>query len=140
MACRVPVIAPNNTSVPEIVGANEERGLMCECGSNDTEWTVIQNDNEVMRPLTNIDSLVEKMKWVYDHRGLPELTAKIEAAYQWVQSMTWESEAVGGAWVEVFKKAHDEVLKEKWVGEQKVGRNDLCPCGSGEKYKHCHGR
>jgi preprotein translocase subunit SecA len=23
---------------------------------------------------------------------------------------------------------------------QKVGRNDACPCGSGKKYKHCHGR
>jgi preprotein translocase subunit SecA len=22
----------------------------------------------------------------------------------------------------------------------KVGRNDSCPCGSGKKYKHCHGR
>ena len=22
----------------------------------------------------------------------------------------------------------------------KVGRNDLCPCGSGKKYKHCHGQ
>jgi preprotein translocase subunit SecA len=22
---------------------------------------------------------------------------------------------------------------------QKVGRNDLCPCGSGKKYKKCHG-
>ncbi|CDL85513.1 preprotein translocase subunit SecA [Xenorhabdus szentirmaii] len=25
-------------------------------------------------------------------------------------------------------------------GERKVGRNDPCPCGSGKKYKHCHGR
>ena len=24
--------------------------------------------------------------------------------------------------------------------EEKVGRNDLCPCGSGKKYKHCHGK
>jgi preprotein translocase subunit SecA len=24
--------------------------------------------------------------------------------------------------------------------EEKVGRNDLCPCGSGKKFKHCHGR
>ncbi len=24
--------------------------------------------------------------------------------------------------------------------EQKVGRNEPCPCGSGKKYKHCHGR
>ena len=23
---------------------------------------------------------------------------------------------------------------------QKVGRNDLCPCGSGKKYKQCHGK
>jgi preprotein translocase subunit SecA len=21
----------------------------------------------------------------------------------------------------------------------RVGRNDPCPCGSGKKYKHCHG-
>ena len=25
-------------------------------------------------------------------------------------------------------------------GERKVGRNEPCPCGSGKKYKHCHGR
>ncbi|MDH3436851.1 MAG: SEC-C metal-binding domain-containing protein, partial [Betaproteobacteria bacterium] len=25
-------------------------------------------------------------------------------------------------------------------GGEKVGRNDPCPCGSGRKYKHCHGR
>ncbi|MFT4602715.1 MAG: preprotein translocase subunit SecA [Arenicella sp.] len=24
-------------------------------------------------------------------------------------------------------------------GRQKVGRNDVCPCGSGKKFKHCHG-
>ncbi|WP_410731338.1 SEC-C metal-binding domain-containing protein, partial [Citrobacter portucalensis] len=23
---------------------------------------------------------------------------------------------------------------------RKVGRNDPCPCGSGKKYKQCHGR
>jgi preprotein translocase subunit SecA len=23
--------------------------------------------------------------------------------------------------------------------EPKVGRNDLCPCGSGKKHKKCHG-
>jgi preprotein translocase subunit SecA len=23
---------------------------------------------------------------------------------------------------------------------EKVGRNDPCPCGSGKKYKQCHGR
>ena len=30
--------------------------------------------------------------------------------------------------------------KGKAVPVAKVGRNDPCPCGSGKKYKHCHGR
>ncbi|MCF7923883.1 MAG: preprotein translocase subunit SecA [Candidatus Izimaplasma sp.] len=35
----------------------------------------------------------------------------------------------------------DESRKRKPVVKTKtVGRNDPCPCGSGKKYKHCHGR
>lgn len=30
-------------------------------------------------------------------------------------------------------------LKPVPVGVPRVGRNDLCPCGSGLKYKRCHG-
>jgi preprotein translocase subunit SecA len=33
----------------------------------------------------------------------------------------------------------DEPPKKAPVKVSKVGRNDLCPCGSGKKYKHCHG-
>jgi preprotein translocase subunit SecA len=30
---------------------------------------------------------------------------------------------------------------ETFVREgRKVGRNEPCPCGSGRKYKHCHGK
>ncbi|MFN2460106.1 MAG: SEC-C metal-binding domain-containing protein [Candidatus Velthaea sp.] len=29
--------------------------------------------------------------------------------------------------------------KPKPATAEKVGRNDLCPCGSGKKYKRCHG-
>ncbi len=29
-------------------------------------------------------------------------------------------------------------VQQRRVGE-KVGRNDPCPCGSGKKYKRCHG-
>jgi preprotein translocase subunit SecA len=32
--------------------------------------------------------------------------------------------------------AHRPVTRD----EEKVGRNDLCPCGSGKKYKKCHGQ
>ena len=33
----------------------------------------------------------------------------------------------------------DDVLKTVRRDEPKVGRNDPCPCGSGKKYKKCHG-
>ena len=37
---------------------------------------------------------------------------------------------------------HDTHLKEKGkpIKTKKVGRNDLCPCGSGKKYKQCCGK
>jgi preprotein translocase subunit SecA len=35
----------------------------------------------------------------------------------------------------------EQQIVETVVREQpKVGRNDPCPCGSGKKYKRCHGR
>ncbi len=34
------------------------------------------------------------------------------------------------------KEGHQPYVREG----QKVGRNDPCPCGSGKKYKQCHGR
>jgi len=33
----------------------------------------------------------------------------------------------------------DDVVKTVRRDEPKVGRNDPCPCGSGKKYKKCHG-
>ncbi len=38
-------------------------------------------------------------------------------------------------------KPHASLIeKEKNNPYPKVGRNDPCPCGSGKKYKHCHGK
>jgi preprotein translocase subunit SecA len=47
--------------------------------------------------------------------------------------------------VQVIKPTHtssgkEETSKRKPRTVKKVGRNDPCPCGSGKKYKHCHGR
>ena len=33
----------------------------------------------------------------------------------------------------------DDVIKTVRREEPKVGRNEPCPCGSGKKYKKCHG-
>ncbi len=37
---------------------------------------------------------------------------------------------------------NETITKEKQPNRiitKKIGRNDLCPCGSGKKYKVCHG-
>ena len=38
------------------------------------------------------------------------------------------------------KKDFDEEKKENPYEMKKIGRNEICPCGSGKKYKHCHGK
>lgn len=32
------------------------------------------------------------------------------------------------------------MVQERVKWPKKIGRNELCPCGSGKKYKRCHGR
>ena len=43
---------------------------------------------------------------------------------------------------DILEASHgDEApVKKPKVNKEKVGRNDLCPCGSGKKYKHCCGQ
>ncbi len=53
-------------------------------------------------------------------------------------SRTEDEEAMRQAAESVSKKVEKtETIKRQ---EVKVGRNDLCPCGSGKKYKQCHGK
>ena len=40
---------------------------------------------------------------------------------------------------EESKETNKEKIQENNLGK-KVGRNEKCPCGSGKKFKHCHGK
>ena len=42
--------------------------------------------------------------------------------------------------VAIADLARGERLKVETVRRAEVGRNDPCPCGSGRKFKQCHGR
>jgi Preprotein translocase subunit SecA (ATPase, RNA helicase) len=37
------------------------------------------------------------------------------------------------------RKKNDEDNNDSNNNFKKVGRNEKCPCGSGKKFKHCHG-
>ncbi|GHB16458.1 preprotein translocase subunit SecA [Shewanella indica] len=60
-----------------------------------------------------------------------EEEARIQHQYQHATS-----EALNEAEQDAEVAAHTPVVRD---GE-KVGRNDPCPCGSGKKYKQCHGK
>ena len=49
-----------------------------------------------------------------------------------------EAEGAEGSGVDARYQAepHAPFVREG----RKVGRNEPCPCGSGKKYKHCHGQ
>jgi preprotein translocase subunit SecA len=58
------------------------------------------------------------------------------------QTMQYQHEEAGGmgADEEAAQVAAQAPVPHTIVREgPKVGRNDACPCGSGKKYKHCHG-
>ncbi len=49
--------------------------------------------------------------------------------------------AAEDAVAEAFAPATGEPARQPFVRfKEKVGRNDPCPCGSGKKYKQCHGK
>jgi preprotein translocase subunit SecA len=45
----------------------------------------------------------------------------------------------GGSGAELNQDTREIQKTQPIRNEQKVGRNDPCPCGSGKKYKNCHG-
>jgi len=47
--------------------------------------------------------------------------------------------AQGGGPPRPARTGGDDVVRQVKREEPKVGRNDPCPCGSGKKYKKCHG-
>lgn len=50
-------------------------------------------------------------------------------------------EAAQQARYEAGQAASQQPQKQQpYIAEQKIGRNDPCPCGSGKKFKNCHGR
>src|SRR5690625_2456470 len=37
-------------------------------------------------------------------------------------------------------EGESEKKRQPFIRKENIGRNDPCPCGSGKKYKHCHGK
>ena len=80
----------------------------------------------IVRPLTDAERKAMIAKFL-DEQKKPTETSKTTSS----QAIKSNSSMPLGA-----KTPPDQMPK----GWQATGRNELCPCGSGKKFKHCHGR
>jgi preprotein translocase subunit SecA len=73
--------------------------------------------------------------------AVEELEAPRNVQYQHAEFGTAAAEAGPAPEAEAESEVAVAERPQPFVrGGQKIGRNDPCPCGSGKKYKHCHGR
>jgi glycosyltransferase involved in cell wall biosynthesis len=112
MATRTPVIMPANTALPENI--TEDKGYLVRSGTNPSLYTVIPHDNEVVRPLVDVEHMVETMLHVYNNYD--EAREKAENAYNWVISdLNWQTSVVP-QWVKLF----DQVYADLQKGPEKI--------------------
>ena len=66
--------------------------------------------------------------------------ASADAAFDRILSRASASHEAHAARIEQAREAAAQSPTGRPQSYPKVGRNDPCPCGSGKKYKNCHGR
>ena len=59
--------------------------------------------------------------------------------YPFVESIQSILQIVDEFVINVGESEDDTLLLIKSIPSKKIRRNSPCPCGSGKKFKHCHG-
>jgi D-inositol-3-phosphate glycosyltransferase len=109
LATRTPIIMPNNTMMPEFI--TEDRGWLADSGTNPSLFTVIPHDNEVIRPLVDVDSMVKCMLEV--HNNPEEANRRASIGHKWItESMSWGRNVVP-MWTRLFNKAYGDLVEEQ---------------------------
>ncbi|MCL4848566.1 MAG: preprotein translocase subunit SecA [Acidobacteria bacterium] len=85
-----------------------------------------------LRPVVNDGRSPEPVRGAPARRPTPTTTTASRASLP-----AFAGVAAGGP--RPARSGGDDVVKTVRREEPKVGRNDPCPCGSGKKYKKCHG-
>ncbi len=85
MAAGTLVMMPDNSSLSELM--TNGRGIPIKCGTTNSEWTIQTNDLGCMRPLSNIDDMIEKTLQVMDKYPVQ----MVEKARKWIVSeLNWD--------------------------------------------------
>ena len=104
MQCKTPVLFPRNTSLLEMIGADEERGYFCDSGEDEDHYICLgPMDNHLIRPVINVKDMASRMEHIYNHYD--EAKEKAEVAYAWVPS--WGD--LLPKWLSVFERAESKM-------------------------------
>lgn len=68
---------------------------------------------------------------------LEEAADAMESKGENIANVTYSAPTETG---EVQTTLDGDTVRHASAAVPRVGRNDPCPCGSGKKYKHCHGK
>ena len=84
------------------------------------------------------------------HVRLQVISTLMKAQLEIEQAQTAEQARIESQSIQAQQVSLDDMNQQKQVAAPlgsistseapRVGRNDKCPCGSGDKYKHCHGK
>jgi glycosyltransferase involved in cell wall biosynthesis len=108
MATKTPVIMPANTAIVENI--TEDRGYLIKSGTTPSLFTVLPHDNEIPRPLVDVDDMVKQMVDVYSNYD--EALRRAENAFNWVTTnLNWQG-AVGQTWVNTFDAAYKAHMED----------------------------
>lgn len=99
MAAGVPVVAPNNTSMPDILGEESQRGFLYQC--NDQCYI----DNSGYRKFATTDVIVNKMLEVYNLEWKHNLK-QVVFARKWVDAHNWGSAC--SLWLTLFRELEEQ--------------------------------
>src|SRR5258706_90889 len=115
---------------------------------------------------TSTESDLDRLEQYLDHPERAEVTLPLDAVQELFAAITGQAKELaldnGEDWMSDVEEArlltqmreglagHLVDVRRYWFEKRvpptvkregpKVGRNDPCPCGSGRKYKSCHGR
>ena len=101
------------------------------------EGLLDQIKQDVIRILSTVE--FRKQEEIEELERQRQAAAEREMEFQHAESSAMEEPAAAPG--QLPSQQDESAVAAPFVrGEEKVGRNEPCPCGSGKKFKHCHGR
>ena len=141
-----------NDGIAQLIQRGEQDGqhhdLTLEISKGRSGLTIHCNDDHRSISGPRLERHCERRK--YKHKSIswfgicigrkkPELRFGVNKEYDWIRSDEMDELVRHLPEGQNFKEKNKINFAHASRQSKKIGRNDKCPCGSGKKYKKCHG-